>query len=452
MNIMNVAKLKTKVIIPILILQAFVFTSCLKDREPSAPTEIKRPDYSAALPAAGSLNFPVNGAVQIKFTEPMNLSTFTGRFTLKDFNGNVIETAISQIDSNVFFTPKSTLQKASLYYVELRGRVRDAHNNSIEINNEGVFNDTTLITSTWFYTAGDYSTDGYYPIFLRDRKSGNVRMISYIDSVVTTLTGLFAPEGMALAQNDQYLLVSNTTKDQVLIINTITGATEATIPVSAHPSTIVVKGNYAFVTCVNGKAICKINVSSKTLETTYALSFYPGKLAVSPDGSKLYTLDQVTRALNVLNASTGAVINTIANAVSKIVSGELVMDKSSGRLYVCDTKGFKLLTLESDGSALTTAVSFGTKEPVEVAISGAYVYVAVGTTIIQYDKATFALVKTVTFSTPVKSLTIIPSSDLMYATLATSIAVVDRNTLTVLKEKDMISSGIESIISGENKR
>lgn len=452
MNIMNITRLKTKIIIPLLIVQAFVFTSCLKDREPSAPTEIKRPDYSTAAPAAGTLNFPVSGAIQLTFTEPMNLSSFTGRFILKDFNGNVIETNVSQIDSNVFFTPKTTLQKASLYYAELRGRVRDAHNNSIEINSEGVFNDTTLITSTWFYTAGDYSTDGYYPIFLRDRKSGNVRIISYIDSVVTTLTGLYAPEGMALASNDQYLLVSNTTKDQVLVINTSTGATEATIPVSAHPSSIVVSGNYAYVTCVNGKAVCKINISNKTLESTLALSFYPGKLAISPDGSKLYTLDQVTRALNVLNASTGTVITTIANAVTKIVSGELVMDKSTGRLYVCDTKGYKLLTLEADGNSLATATSFGTKEPVEVATTDTYVYIAAGSTIMQYDKTTFTLIKTVTFSTPVKSLTLIPSKELMYATLATSIAVVDRNTLTTLKEKDMISSGIESIISGETKR
>ena len=441
------------ILVPIMAAQAFLFTACLKDREPTAPIEITRPVYHSIQPAAGALNYNVQSPIRVVFNEKMNVGTFVNRLKLRDYDGNVIETDISQIDTVVYFTPKTALKSATIYYAELRGRIRDADNNSIGINGEGVFDDTTLLTSTWFYTGGDYSANGFYPIYIRDRKSGSIRIINYVDSVVTTSTGLSVPEGMAISSDGSYLIVSNTGKNQILFINSATGVIETTIPVAAHPSEVIVKGDYAYVVCVDSKSLCKINVASKNLDATFPLTIYPGKAAISSDGTILYTLDQVTRALYLINTSNGATIKSISSAVAKLVTGELVYDNATDKLYICDTKGYKLTILDKDGSSNLAAITFaGNKEPVDVYLTDKFIYAAAGNAVYKYDKTSQALLNKVEFGTNVKSLTIIPSGELLYVTLATSMAIVDINTLTILKDKDLASSGIETIVSGASKR
>jgi hypothetical protein len=434
-------------------LMALALGACMEDRSPTEPVEITRPELKSVEPAPGNLIVSASGSIKFYFSEAMNLGTFDGRFTLRDHNGNVVEAEVSMQDTVIVFTPAAPLQKSTLYYAELRGRVRDAHNNSIEVGGEPVLDDTTLLSSTWFYTEGDYSSGGYYPVFIRDRKEGSVRILSFLDSVVTTVSGFSAPEGMAVTGDGQYIVLSNTSKSEVVIINAVSGAVEAALKVPANPSSVVVSGNYAYVICVNGKALCRVNIASQSLEAAYTLKIYPGKLAVSPDGSTLYTFDQTTRDLYVINAADGSTVRKINGAVDKLVSGELSVDNATGVVYISDSKGYKVKTLEQGGSSLAVALLLPSGvEPVEAACNENYIYIAAGNSIYKYAKNDFTPVDTVTFTSNIKSVAIIPSNEIIYATLATSIAVIDEKTFTILKEKDLASSGIETITAGQTKR
>ncbi|HOC25185.1 MAG TPA: Ig-like domain-containing protein, partial [bacterium] len=136
------------------------------NREPVAPIEITRPKEKAVIPAAGTLAVPLDASIQFQFTEPMSLPSFTGRVWLQNLGGSPLPGSCSQVDSTVFFKPDAPLDKATLYTVELRGGIRDARMNTIEVNSTGAFSDTVVVTSTWFFSAGDYSIGGFNPLYL----------------------------------------------------------------------------------------------------------------------------------------------------------------------------------------------------------------------------------------------------------------------------------------------
>ncbi len=436
----------------IVVLASILINQGCKDREPNAPIEIERPKILTMMPTEGALVVPKNSEIRLVFDERMNLETFPGRFLLKNYEGEVVEGTFSENDSIVIFKTKSGLAKSTIYNAVLRGRVRDINNNSIGINNEGVFDETMEITKGWFYTEGDYSDGGFYNIFIRDRKEGSVRRISNLDTVTATIGSFKAPEGMAISSDGKYLLISNTSANEIAIIDLSSNEIVKRIATAANPSSIVTNQNYAYCISVNGKKITKINTTSLAKDAELNLSFYPGKLAISDDGTILYTLDQVSRDLYLLNSSTGAVIKKITNVVQTIVLGEIKYDSQNQQLIICDSKGLKIKAVDKNGTQVNIVQTLLTgNEPIEVAFSPSNALVAAGKGIILYDRNLQNVVNTMMFSTSVKSITIVPTGELIYANLATSTVIIDLKTFKILKEINMVSSGIESIITSPIK-
>lgn len=440
------------VILPGIISSAISFNGCMKERMPSEPTPITRPLFNASSPANAQLIVPISTSIKLNFTEKMDLNTMPGRFIIQDPAGNPVSGTFSSNDTTVIFTPTQLLNKSSIYQIILKGRVRDIYENSIQYNNRDILDDTTIIVSNWFYTEGTYSENGFNHIFVRDRLKGNIYVFSYLDSLISTIPTFSAPLGMFTIPDGSYLLVSNTGKNELDFVNTQTNQNDKSISLPQNPSSIIVNGNYAYVVSDYGKAITKIDIINKSIANTFNLNFYPGKIAISTDGNTIFTFDQVTRDLVLINAANGTVLSRLKNAVTQIVSGNMVIDPSSQRLFICDTKGNKLNYTDMNGSSLSNAFTFPAGSgPNDISFDDKYLYVAAGNSIYKLDKQNFTLINQLNFSTGVKSLTIVPSKDIMYAVLSSSIAVIDLNSFFELKELDMNSSGLEGIISSPNK-
>ena len=175
------------------------------------------------------------------FDEPMDINSFENRFSLKDRNNNIVNGSFTQNDSVVIFTPTSKLEKSNLYFASLKGSLKDINNNTIGINGEGIFSDTVEIANTWFYTEGDYSEGGFYSIFLRDRKQGKIYKFENLFELGSEISSLSAPEGFAISEDGMYAIISNTTKNQILIYNISTNENVGTYSVNTFPTNIVVK-------------------------------------------------------------------------------------------------------------------------------------------------------------------------------------------------------------------
>ncbi len=434
-----------RVLLPLAVL-ALLQTGC-PNREPVTPIEITRPKAKAIIPAAGSLAVPQNTAIQFQFTEPMNLASFTGRVVLKSLTGAPLPGTCTQVDSTVFFQPDAPLDKATIYTVELRGGIRDAHMNTIEVDAGGAFADSIIVASSWFFSAGDYSIGGFNPLYLRDRKEGSLRRFTRLDSLTGSLSGFSAPEDAVVTPDGRYVAVANTGKNEVGFVHSSTLTLEKTVAVAANPSQVEVAGNYLYVVSVNGKAISKINLQTLALDAKYITTFYPGKLAVSTDGAVLFTLDQSKRDLVLINAGNGTTIKTLPAVVEKLILGELRTDPYSGGLYICDAKGLRVKRTDAGGAAPQTLYTFSSgSEPVDIAFSAAHHFVSAGKSLYKFDAATGALLASRAFPTACKSVTAAPTGDVIFVTLATSVAILDVQSLSLLSEVTLASSGIESII------
>jgi len=394
--------------------------------------------------------------VRLLFNEGMNAETFYGHFTLSDESAHLVPGSFVGADTTVVFMPSQPLAPATVYSGVLRGRIRDAQNISIALEGTPILDDTTVIMTTWFYTEGDYSQNGLHHIFMRDKKEGKVRVIGQFDSELATVPGFGAPEGMALSSDGMHLFVSSTSKDSVYSINTQTNSIETGFRVAAYPSSMTAYGNYVYVISINGRALTKINASSLTVERQTTLTFYPARLAISPDGTTLYTIDQVTRDLVLIRESDGVVTKRLANAVStQVVTGDLVVDGATGNVYICNSKGLNIKVTDAAATSFTTFMTFAAGvEPLGFALtpgnSGVF-FVAAGKTVQRGTLARPDSVSSVVFPGAVRAISVVPTGDILYATQSLSVVILDARTLALLKEIAVTSSGIEGILPSTTK-
>jgi Bacterial Ig-like domain len=438
--------------INVIIFSSFNFTGCIDSRAPSEPIEIDRPTSLGISPIEGTLAFPRDGKITMSFDEKMNISSFEGSFLLSDYDSNIVSGSFSEQDTAVFFTPLNKLEKSSIYYSSLRGGVRDANNNTIEFNGEATFSDTIEIDNAWFYTEGDYSDGGFYNVYLRDRRQGKIYTFEQLSQLGNEVSSLSAPEGFALSNDNNFMVISNTSKHEILIVNLNNYEIEATFPVADNPSSIVVKDNIAYIISINGRQITKIDLSSLSIVAQDNLGFYPGKLAISSDGTILYTFDQQTLDLVLLNTSNSQIIKRVSNSITGGVGGEITFDAISNQLFICDTNGKVINVIDKDGNQLNEFLSVpdGSK-PIQFVTNDTDALLAADNILYKIDRESSGIISQKSFSGNIKSIVIIPSGEIAYLTLNTTVALVDIRTFIIIKEISIGVSGLEGLLSGSIK-
>lgn len=444
---------KLNVLVILKIILILTFSGCIDDRMPTMPTEIDRPVSITISPKTGQLIFPVLGEIEMTFNEPMDISTFIGHFILMDNDSNEVNGTFSQEDSLVYFTPNSSLNKSTIYSATLKGGIKDKFNNTISFNGEAAYSDTLEIMNTWFYTEGDYSDGGFFNIYLRDRRQGKIYTFENFNEIGQEISDLTAPEGVALSEDSEKLIISNTAKNEVQIIDLNSHENVATFAVGNNPTSIAVFDRYAYVISVNGAQITCIDLESLSIASQSSLSFFPGKLAISLDGEILYTFDQQKLDLVLLNTSDYQIIKRVSNVITGGVGGEITFDESLNRLLICDTRGenVKELYPNNDQAEIFFETS-DNSEPRQIVVSNGVAFLASDEKLFKLDNTTAEILAQNTLESEINSLTVIPSNDIAYVTLNNSVVIVDIKTLTVIDKIELGITGLETIISSSIRR
>jgi hypothetical protein len=449
---LKISGTNTRYIFRMMLPAAFVFilSSCMQDREPTAPTPVTRPALTNNYqPGNGQLSVARNALLKIFFTNQMDVNTISDRLFLEDNNGNKIAGTYSSEGTAAVFTPSQPLNSSSIYKFSLKGRVRDIYGNSIYYNGGAVLNDTTVLLSGWFYTEGGYSEGGFNRVYAADKTK--IFVIDSVNSPAGTIESAGIITGSSITGDGLYLLASIGSSNKVDFINLQTKQVETELTVSANPQMIAVHGNYAYVICVNGKAVEKINLSARTKEAAFAMDFFPGEIAVSNDGNRIYTIDQQKKDMVVIDASNGAVITRVAGVVTSFANGKLKAD-DNGRVFICDVKGNKLNVIDANNN-LATAFEFSSGGPANVCFDNNYIYAAAGSSVYRLDKQSFAAGSSgiISFPVPVKSLTAVPSGDILYVITNTAAYIIDIGSFTVLAEIELASTALQEIICSPTK-
>jgi len=144
----------------------------------------------------------------------------------------------------------------------------------------------------------------------------------------------FLPSASALA-SAPLLYVSNAGDNTVSAIDPGTDNTVATIPVGDEPEGEVTDGRFVYVANVNGHSVSVIDSSTNAVTTTIPVSGFPNRLALSPDGTRLYLGDIGPNSnVSIIDTATNTVITTLSGFAE---AQGLTLSPDGNRLYVVNT-------------------------------------------------------------------------------------------------------------------
>ena len=129
--------------------------------------------------------------------------------------------------------------------------------------------------------------------------------------IITVLVAFVLIDLNAMAQT---AYVGNTSNNTISVINLVTNAVIATIPVGQTPYGVSVShdGTKAYITNGLGNTVSIINTATNTV-STIVVGNNPFGISVSPDGTKVCVADySATGSISVINPVTNTVSTTIA--------------------------------------------------------------------------------------------------------------------------------------------
>jgi YVTN family beta-propeller protein len=209
--------------------------------------------------------------------------------------------------------------------------------------------------------------------------------VAVVDTVSRALVATIpvgkGPLRIAISPDGLTAYVVNSGSSSVSAISTATNTVVATVPVGSSPTTLVLArdGSRLFVANLLSGTISVIATASNTVTGTWPAAPGINAVAVSVDGETLYAANRTTNQIAVYNAASGSLLQTIDGLSWP---DGIAIDPNGDYLYVSNGTGSSVSVLgtassayQSPGIVATVAVPAG---PTSITISadGSELYVA----------------------------------------------------------------------------
>lgn len=285
---------------------ALILSSCIPDRMPTAPVEIERPVFVQIGFDAPNLVFPLDHKIKIYFNEAMDLNTFSSNVIVESVSGK-IDGAFSygEADTIVIFTPRDNYMPAEYYSVTVKGGVRDIHGNSMISPN-----DEDIPATSWFFTSGEYSNNGFPLGFIRDKSNRNMiykvgELNTFLDSLLLPGAEDYQTSALEVEKNSDKLFIVNLklTDGIVTVVDPGNFSIVKELTVGLGPTNIEFSDSKGYVTNPSAKSFSVIDLASLTTETTFAFpdDFRPKDVSFSSLNNRLYFYNTTNSDLKVVN-------------------------------------------------------------------------------------------------------------------------------------------------------
>lgn len=439
----------------ILIVFGVFFQSCSPDRMPPAPIEHDRPKFVRFAPEdSAAFNVPLRDPITMIFNEPMMLSSFKNNFRLESIYGPVNGT-FSEKDSNVIFTPTEDMQPASYYVATILGGVKDKNGNSLTLESDWK-------ASTWFFTAGNYSKDGFPLVFIADRSGDVVYRIGNFEEFLDVNNNVIQPREMAFTPDGQNLLiVSKQLAGKVYVLDPSTFNIIQEVAVGVGPENIAVAPDKIFVVNVSEKTISVLSYPGYSLLTTISFpdGFRPRDIAYHPQKNWIYVSNNVTRQsgkIKVINADTYQEEATIDNVISGLRTEKLKVSPDGKWLIVQQERNDFIRFLDTETNQIADSIIIPVRQNRDMDVYEDFLFVSNTTPsgtgfIYKYEINSRALVDSVSFTSGCEGISVAPYGEILYATTPTDSTahVVDIETLNVIRSIK-VSRNIAKIVVSPN--
>jgi YVTN family beta-propeller protein len=208
--------------------------------------------------------------------------------------------------------------------------------------------------------------------------SDNVRFYDWTPawSLRATVAVGDLPFGVAFHPTMARAYVANVGGDSVSVIDLGTMTVAATIAVGDGPRGVCCSpdGQFVFVANYGDDTVMRINVASgAVVDTSAALSSNPKGLCITPDGTTLYV--ECDSAIEILQAST---LDAVVSPVAASGCWRLAMAPDGSKVYALRSGASNFRVLDTTTKTITATVGLsGTGEGVAFAPDGSKAYIAV---------------------------------------------------------------------------
>jgi len=411
--------------------------ACMPDRYPPAPVEISRPRFvSFHENDAQAYAVLLTDPITMIFDEPMDPISFSNGFSLSS-QYDVISGMFAVQESLVIFTPNQQMQEATLYIAEINGAVKDANGNSMSIEPD-------YKVSTWFLTAGDYSRDGFYKVYVTDRISGN--HTAYILENFIDYKGMISdfesPSYIATSHDGSKLFVLNNISNGVVsVFNTETDAKMFDIPVGKGPTDIAITQMYSYVVNRSDRTVSVIDNTSNTVIHTISFTdnFRPRNIAVALNSNRIFlsSNDNLNKGVfKILNASDYSEIATLTDVLTNQRSIKMAVSAKENYVYILEDKTNYVAVVDIPSSSVYTPILLATAANMDVRTFGDYAYICVSESnvaggVYKIDVNTNAVVDTIKLDSGCEGLDITPMGEILY------VATPNDSSLTIIETGEM---------------
>ena len=331
---------------------ALTFTSCLPDRMPPAPIENERPEFVKVGFDVSNLVFPLDQQVKFYFNEAMDLNSFPSNIVVESVSGKIDGTfSYGESDTIVIYTPVGNYNPAEFYTVAVKGGVMDIHGNSMISPNE-----ENIPDSSWFFTGGEYSNNGFPLGFIRDKSNRNmIYKIGELDKFVDSLL-LPAPEDYQTAalevekNSDKLFIVSIKLSDGIVtVVDPANFAILNQITVGLGPTNIEFGNNKAYVTNASAKSFSVIDLNSLTTETTHVFAddFRPKDVAYSSVNNMLYFYSTTNSDIKIVDANDYTISHIVPSGLTTKPT-DIEISEDGRHLYLLGTNSSVISVFDAE--------------------------------------------------------------------------------------------------------
>src|SRR5712664_228295 len=161
--------------------------------------------------------------------------------------------------------------------------------------------------------------------YVAQNASNSVWVINTMtDAPVAVIPVQFSPLGVALAPNGKFAYVTNTgavcdlcpvnQPSSVSVIDTATYRVVATIPVGQYPAGVAItpNGAFAYVANYNSNSVSVIDTVTNSVTATVTVGTGPWGIAITPNGALAYVTNYTSASASVISTATNTVLATVA--------------------------------------------------------------------------------------------------------------------------------------------
>ena len=219
------------------------------------------------------------------------------------------------------------------------------------------------------------------------------------------------------------------------VINVSNGTVAATIGLVSGQSGVAASPDGARVYFVNqaGDDVTVINTQTNSIVTRIPVPNRPWSAVVSPDSSMIYVTQSSGSAISVISAASNSIVATIPGVNSGY---GIAITPDGKRLYVAAAGGAFVYTVDTVTYAVAT-IGVGL-EPVHVAVSAdgtrAYVSAQTGNNLTVIDTASATAIATIPVGNAPYGVAVSPNSSRVYVanSVSNTVSVIDANALAVM--------------------